>query len=514
MIRWNHLAWRSPPWLNFTLLALAFGMSYTQFPLYHLSQNQYFFHGLARAGFGLLRNDWLANTKDSWPVFSALVNLTYHYMNQRLVYLYDIALLGIYAYSLLGIASSVFGIGESRSKSFAYLAVIAALHSPVLGGLSTRMVGFNLGGQLMSGVALQTLLGDAFEPATFGALLLLSIHLFLRGKTLLSVISASLAATVHPTYLLSAGVLTVAYMGIVVMRGKSLLNALGLGAYAAALVLPMLLYVYVVFRPTSPDIWANAQAILVNFRFPHHATPARWFGPMVLVKVGVALVALYLVRRTELFWIMLLLFLAAVGLTVTQVLSGSNALAVLFPWRLSVLLLPLATSMIVAYLLSRFPDGVERRFVTSRTMLVVASVVLLAAAVGTGAVEMVQRFGSKARGDKVPMMAFVRGTKGPGDTYLIPRYWEDFRLFTGAPAFVDFNFIPYNDVAVIEWHKRVRLIDAFFGARGEDRCRRLREISAEYRITHVVLTGERPDSCGDWKLVFNDRGHWLYDVAP
>ena len=42
--------------------SLAFALSYAQSPLYTSNQNQYFLHGLARAGFGFLRDDWLVHT--------------------------------------------------------------------------------------------------------------------------------------------------------------------------------------------------------------------------------------------------------------------------------------------------------------------------------------------------------------------------------------------------------------------------------------------------------------------
>ena len=55
---------------------LLFAVAYTQSPLYSSNQNQYFLHGLANAGTGFLREDWLARTPDTVPVFNALVEWT------------------------------------------------------------------------------------------------------------------------------------------------------------------------------------------------------------------------------------------------------------------------------------------------------------------------------------------------------------------------------------------------------------------------------------------------------
>ncbi|HEY62281.1 MAG TPA: hypothetical protein G4N95_06475, partial [Anaerolineae bacterium] len=54
-----------------------FTLAYSQAPLYTSNQNQYFLHGLAKAGYGFLANDWLANTLDSTPVFSLIVKTLY-----------------------------------------------------------------------------------------------------------------------------------------------------------------------------------------------------------------------------------------------------------------------------------------------------------------------------------------------------------------------------------------------------------------------------------------------------
>ena len=59
--------------LEALLLALAFAVAYTQSPLFYSNQNQYLLHGLAKGGYGHLSHDWLANTHDPTPVFSALV---------------------------------------------------------------------------------------------------------------------------------------------------------------------------------------------------------------------------------------------------------------------------------------------------------------------------------------------------------------------------------------------------------------------------------------------------------
>ena len=58
--------------LLFLAGSAVFAAAYCQAPLFYSNQNQYFLHGLARAGEGTLSDDWLANTRDPTPAFSKL----------------------------------------------------------------------------------------------------------------------------------------------------------------------------------------------------------------------------------------------------------------------------------------------------------------------------------------------------------------------------------------------------------------------------------------------------------
>lgn len=504
---------RYRPWMQFLALALVFGISHGQYPLYYFVQNQYFLYGLARADLGLLKNDWLASTTDPWPVFSWLVEFTYRYVDQRAFYVYYIVLLGIYAYSLLGIASRLTGIAASRTKYLLYLAVLVALHSPVSTYLSETLLGFNLSKELVEGVASQRILWDMFTPSAFGALLLLSVHLFLRGRQLASLVSAVLAAVFHPVYTLSAAALVLAYLFIMLRRGEATSRVARFALTAGALIAPVVISNLVLAAPTSPEVWREAQSILVRLRLYHHAIPARWLGDLY-VRIPLVLAALYLVRRTEVFWIMLVSAVIATGLTFVQVLTGSNTLALIFPWRLSVYLVPLSTAIILAYGLPPLLDRLGKRLPAAQTVLTVLGIIVLVASFAAGAGATARRWQKSWGPESEPLLRFVSASKAPGDIYLIPQRWRYFRLATGAPVFVDYWFVPYNDVAVLEWNKRLRLVDEFYAAAGESRCKLQREISVEYRVTHVVVTGQDTAACGNWKMVFENRDGRVYRVTP
>jgi hypothetical protein len=508
---------RYPTWVTVLFLTVVFGVSYGQFRLYYFTQNQYFFHGLARAGFGLLRNDWLAGTADTWPVFSRMVELTYRYLDERLFYVYYAILLGVYAYSMLGIASSLFRIDRSASRYLACLAMLTVVHSPAFNYLAENVTPYSLGRVLITGVASQRILWDMLHPGAFGVFGLLSIHLFLQRKLYPSIIALVVAVVFHPVYVLSAGVLTLAYLVIMARRGENLKNILAVGACAFVLVAPVLAYVYLVFRPSSPEIGQQAQAILVHFRLAVHAVPGKWVDLLdnaIYLKVVVVLLGMYVIRRTELFWVMFVATLVAMGLTAVQLVTGSDTLALLFPWRLSVFLVPIATTIVITAVVSAVLDRIERRFAGWQRAIAVISMIVLIMLTIAGGVATKRRWAGWFGEENLPVLNHVRATKAAGQTYLIPVRWRYFRLSTGAPVFVDFWFIPYSDIAVLEWHKRLGLAEAFYAAKDDTRCQMMKAMAESYGVTHVVVRESETPACPAWRLTFQNRDYALYSVGP
>ncbi len=537
--------------LNFLILTTLFSIAYAQSPLYTSNQNQYFLHGLAQAGYGFLNQDWLANTPDPTPVFSALVNFTYRLTHlPELFYLYYALLMGIYIVSLLGIVSSIYALRSSRAKFLSFLALILLVHSAAWRFVISRTLGVNWTYILEDGLADQRLLGPVFEPSAFAALLMFSIFLFIRRKPYLAVISAALAATVHPTYLLSAAGLTLAYMLITAIesgvfkrhlitpsltdqftpRFKNQLQdapttpphkkkiawfqPLSIGGLALLAVMPILAYVYMNFGNTPPETTAHAQDILVNFRIPHHALISWWLDATAIVKILLVAAALILVRKKRLFLIMLLLSLVAAVLTFVQVLLKSNMLALLFPWRISIILVPLATAILLAALISalfNLLSLLRRR--SFQNLLSGFSLALIAMIVIIGGIRFTLDLQRKASAEERPIEAYVAVHHKSNQVYLTPIKMQDFRLATGSPVYIEFKSIPYQDTNVLEWYRRVQLADQFY-KKGD--CKLLDEMASQSGVTHIVMTnGDPGQDCPNLAPVYQDANYSLYSwIAP
>ena len=474
------------------LLSLAYGQS----PLYTSNQNQYFLHGLAQIGRGLLAADWLANTTDPTPIFTWLVALTARFLPPAAFYLYFVLLFAVYLFSVRGVAAQLFDLGRPSAR-WLFLAGIFITHSAAV----RVFLGFGLGGEweylFDGGLAGQRVLGTVLQPSSFGVFLILSVQQFLAGRPYRAVIAAALAAVFHPTYLLSAATLTLAYM---VISFRSDRKAILIGVASLLLVLPILGYSITSFLPASSE----AQNILVNFRVPAHAVVAEWLGTSSIASLSLVAVGLVMVRSTRLFLVMAISLLAIVILTAIQVLTGSHALALIFPWRLTTYLVPVAIAVVVGWSVAWIAQRTSARWTTP------ASVAIISLSVLSGAIWMAVQVSQQRQDPARLLFAHVESSKSSGQLYVVPDKLQDFRLATGAPILADFKSIPYRGGEVLNWHERVRLLQWFY--RDQIDCGLMADFE-EYGVTHFVLDSDQlGQSCAGWNQLYNDGHYAVYAI--
>ncbi|HMK07930.1 MAG TPA: DUF6798 domain-containing protein [Anaerolineales bacterium] len=491
----------------------AFALSYAQSPLYTSNQNQYFLHGLARAGVGFLRDDWLVHTAEPTPVFSWMVGAVASTVPTWTFYLLYAALMGIYLFSLLAIVSAVFDLGGGAKRTLT-LAALVVLHSAALRYLLARLVAPEAEFLLEGGVAGQRLLGAVFQPSSFGILLVLSLALFLIDRRVGAVLALGAASAVHPTYLLSSGVILACYLLLTAANSQARRQATLLGLLGAALLAPTAAWAYVTFRPSGADLYARAADILIRLRLPHHAIPAKWLDATVAAQAAIVAAALVLVRRSRLFLILAVGSAFVVLATAIQMASGDPTLALLFPWRLSTVLVPVSTASLAAAVTSLVVERLRDRPAVLRGLLA-ASLLAVALAVATG-VYRFQLESEQQRSDPAaPMMAFVAQTVMAGDVYFVPPKLQDFRLRTGAPIVVEAKAIPYRDRDVTEWYERLKLARLFFRGRPEwVECSVIDTVRSQFAATHVVLGPEqRGADCPQLTPLFDDGAYAVYRIA-
>lgn len=485
-----------------------FVLAYSQAPLFTSNQNQYFLHGLARAGFGELQRDWLVGTLDPTPLFSALVWLIHSAFGSWFFYVEYGLIMAVYLISLTVIAQSAASTLSWRFRTRLFLVAMILVHSQAFRYLLARVPGEHWEYLFEAGVAGQRLLGPVLQPSSAGALLLAALALSLHGRYSLAAAASALAASFHPTYLLSAAVLTAAFAGYQIWAGQGWRRAGLTVGIASILVLPITLYTASLFFPTGPETWRLAAETLVEFRIPHHAIPGLWFDITVVVKLALLGAAMALAWRHRSLMIPLAaLFMVATILTLVEVITGNLRLALLMPWRLSVVLIPTATALLVARGVSSAP--VERGAWIGRSAVLAA---ILAAAAGVGAFVLLQQ--RQAQQPFQSVFDRIAAELAPDQTYLIPPKLQEFRLATGAPAFVDFKSIPYHDREVLEWYERIRLAQFFYR---DDPvfvdCGLLGAIDERQAITHVLLGPELATlECPQLKFLYGDSGYSVFQL--
>jgi hypothetical protein len=512
-----------------------FSLAYCQAPLYYSNQNQYFLHGLAWADKGLLSADWLAGTLDPTPVFTALVAFTARWLHPWAFHVYYALLMGAYAAALLGVFAAV--AGEQGARRWpVFVAQLVVVHSALVRWGSYRWLGQDYPWFLQAGVAGQYVLGAMFQPSTFGVLLVGAVCLFVRGRAFLAAACVALAGTVHSTYLLPGALLVAGFMTALVVEGQ-VRRAVGVGALALLLVGPVSLYVLRTFAPTSPDDFAQSQAVLVHFRIPHHSRVDLWLDLVAWMQIGWIVAGIVLARPQRLRIALAVAAGLAVLLTLVQVATASNTLALLFPWRLSVVLVPVATTVLLARLVAILPSWSE-----SRAARAAAAVVVLAVAAG-GVWISVRGLGFQPGGGERDLLEYARQTRQPGDVYflpvtvpklakttrgslssdfkpiddkrrdkrVIPPDLQRFRLEAGVPIFVDFKSIPYKDVEVLEWQKRLRFAQDVQArlAKGDQEAL---EMLRQRGITHVVVPASQ--TLRGVEKVHEDGHYRVYRLGP
>ncbi|MGK7890390.1 MAG: DUF6798 domain-containing protein [Leptolyngbyaceae cyanobacterium] len=522
---------------QFLFLGLIFAIGYTQDPIYNSPENQNtkYFHAFAHAGHGFLSEDWLATTRDPLPAFTALVQFTYSFLHQEYVfYLYYVLIFALYIYSLMGIVATIYplklpplSLSPARNHrpttstfnpslkvaSFLFLALFFFIHI-----VHIQIFEIDTGWDLHAGVAMQYILGPVFQPANFGTFILLSILLFLRQRPFWAVGMLAIAVTFHPAYFPSVATLTGVYMVAQWWHhrraSQPLRQPLLLGLLALVLMLPVFLYMTLGFPDTTPELAQRAKDIIVNERIPHHSIPVVWLEDgEAYVQMGIVAIAIWLTRKSFLAWILAVPLVLATGLTWVQIQSGSETLAFVAPWRMSVFLVPIGTSILLGWSAIALARIIPSTRTATRWAIGFSLVMITAVVIGGGS-EQVAKF--RVQDETLPIMAVVKQTARSGDLYLIPpdvKQWRKFRLYTGAAIFSNRKSHPYIDTEVIEWRDRLTLAQRFYHTQPRrQQCRLLKQtLVKDYGVTHVIFpAAQGPQPCPGFEEIYQDDHYRLH----
>lgn len=474
-------------------------------PLYYDNQNTKYLHALANAGFGFLHEDWLARTKDGLPLFTFLLEAIFRGTGPAGFYLALIASYGIFVLCALLVYRH---LSEKHDIPALGLAVVLALIF-ALGTIS------DVQRLTFQGFAEQYILSGYFQTADFGVLLLLSVLLFVKRFALMSIVCILAAAAMHPGYVAPGATLIAIFCAYDVLHPRagagSAAKALKLAVYGLGLIaLAALAYTLNnLFAATDTQTQMEAHRVLTDIRIPRHAAPSVWLNQNAAIQAFICLLAAWLLPPGRLRFVIRLGTAALALFTLLALLPGTQTYRLVAPWRISVVLVPLATLALCAIAVVRMnragwfqPSNGKR-----------------AAAASLGAMFVCVAAGSAFSAAKFlraepAYRGHVRANLASGQHYLTPPGLADFRLATGAPQYVTFKSHPYQDVEVLEWHRRLKVAHAIYRGETVD-CEELRAVSAQDAVTHILITKGGPAlSCSFATQVFEEGGARIFSLSP
>jgi hypothetical protein len=475
------------------LVAIALMAAMPTKPLFSDNQNTKFLYGLAKAGYGRLQEDWLIGQGSNLPIFDGLVFFTRHFLGSWFFYVWQFATTTAYAAALCAVAWLTMP-DRLRARPLLFWlpfgVLLAALHS-------------NAGTQrLFEGAAHQYVLSWVFEPASVGVLALLAVPLFRMGQIGWAAVLVVAAAWMHPVYAIP-GLFLLSGMLVAHVRFRLPLPWLILAAGAVG-CLGAAAFTYSLLFPTDPAVQAEAVRIITERRIPEHSLPEVWFDIDAMAKCLVVGLAVWLLRRDPLGWLLGVVALEIAASALWVLVTRDLSLALAAPWRASSVIVPIADAVLLTRLAGLVAERLGRRRDAVRRAAI-GSAVLVAAAVAVGVANRMRN----PSWHKPAYLAWVRANAAPGDLYLTPIGENDFRLATGQPQYATWKTHPHRGQSVLDWYARVQRTRAVTGRQRPD-CTALESLAAE-GVTHLLRHAhDEPVACSGWSQVYADRAYRLW----
>jgi hypothetical protein len=474
------------------------------------NQNQYLLHAVADDD-PRLAQDWLTGTTDPYPLFSAVTHVLY--VAGGSMGLRTLALAMTYV-ALIAVFMLARQLWPRPSLGVPVVAMVLVGMTLSVGRVGS-FVPLDWSVSAFQGFAGQYILMKPgyFQPSSMGVLILLTVPLWIAGfrtagrsgRRLLiaALITTVVASALAPTYLVVSAMGLGAALIADLLTGRRFSRLPWYaGTVAASAVVTILTNPAIVSLGTSDPDGRDALTRLAFDAFPIHTLFSSWppdDSTILLVIAAAVIVASGLscsgwITR----WILVATAVALLTAGLVYVVR-SPSLAFLFPWRISVIVAPVAATVIavqVSGLLRRLPRDHWRWKV-----LLVAAVIAVPGVASTVAKQ------SPAVSEAPVATAVAAQPQGVG---LIPLSTGTLRLNARLPVYVDAMSPPYASDDLIEWWRRVDDVSEFW-REPESFC------SADWAamIDWMLLPAATPTpSCAaDW-VVLESTSEWTVLQRP
>jgi hypothetical protein len=420
------------------------------------NQNTYLLHAVGPS-LSELRDDWFLHTADPFPIFTAIARLA----GGTIGFAIASIVLAVAAFTGLFLIASTLLRAAPRTVRYAVPPLVVLLLSaasyllphtgvPVLKWVHPFR---GIGGQYLMSVP------SLFQPSDCGALMLLGAGIALWAATSewrrpLWLVAAALAVAtcaLHPTYLAP---LAVALLGFAIadLVASRTIRRFGWYAGTGVAAVAVVFATNPVARAWITNDVGEPQRYLAFDRIPHHTLMSHWNPHDVLLAIIVLAGAGLTVWLTRSWWaatvIIVCLTVAAVAALTAEV-TRNVVLAMMFPWRITVFLVPIATLTLIVWVLRLIAERLQH--VTAVLVPVAAGMSLVCLTVGSYLTVHAANPASE-----LPVRA-VRATR-PSGVGLIPLELENVRLNAPAAVYVDRKSHPYAPPDLAEWQRRIAAV--------------------------------------------------------
>jgi hypothetical protein len=417
------------------------------------NQNTYLLHAVGPS-MPQLRDDWLLHTTDPLPIFTAAARLA----GGTIGFAIASFVLTLAAFTGLFLIASTLLLTAPRTVRYdvpplAVLLLSAACYLlphtrvPLLSWVHPFR---GVGGQYLMSVP------SSFQPSDCGALILLGAGIAVwaatsRWRRPLWLTAAALAVAtcaLHPTYLAP---LAVALLGFAVadLVTSRTIRRFGWYAGAGAAAVAVVLATNPVARGSLNHDVGEPQRYLAFERIPHHTLVSHWDPHDGFLAVIVLAGAGLTVWLTRTWWAAIVIsawLTVAAATALTVEITRNVALAMMFPWRITVFLVPIATLTCIVWLLRLTSERLQH----VRAVLVPVAACMSLVCLGVGTYLTVHA----ANPASEPAVRAVRAAR-PAGVGLIPLELENVRLNSPAAVYVDRKSHPYTPPDLAEWRRRI-----------------------------------------------------------
>jgi hypothetical protein len=500
------LSWRVRGFVALVIGLVAAGHSIAA--PYVVNQNQYFVHAVGQSD-PRLSSDWLTGTTDPYPAFSWIMRLIIDLGGQPALRIlaYGATVCGLLAVFLIARALS-----PRRGVGVPLVAAVLVGLTLSVGRLGS-LLPLDWSVSAFQGFAGQYILMKPgyVQPTTAGVLILLAFGLLLQGASqplrrfhvALAVVLVGVAALMAPTNaVIAAMAVGAAFLADAALRRPWRHIGLYVGLIVVAVICAIVGSPSILSLGSTDPMMRQALDRFAFELFPLHTLATHWppddSALLIVIAAGVILVPVTLASS----WIKRWLLIATAGslfFASIVVVTHSSTLALLFPWRVSVIIVPIAATMVavrVAGWLSPLAVGHWH-----------AKLVFFAAII---AVPGLASTAAKASPTSSESMVSAVAAARPSGVGLIPLSAGTVRLNARVPVYVDAMSPPYAGRDLREFWNRVDRVRRF-EANPESFCSA--EWTSDIDWIEMPTSVSLPSCLSTWRSI-GPPGEWRILQRP